>query len=456
MGDAPLEAGLSGEMQALYQRILRLQSMGHTAAAAAAPYMGLALAALDGDDSPWSDELRRNTGERLKAARDRLGLSQVAVAQKSGLSERTIKNLEAGMGQPSQETLSRLLWLLALPEGRPAASAELRPNSWLAPQYDCAKLNEELSSAVNGTGGTIEQTLLYVDPKSALAWLEISRSSRLVEQFWDRCPVAQIAEHIASALLAEGAASAEVIALGCGDGRNEIRLTDRLREGAARLPLRLCLLDISHLLLTEANNEAQRMLGGREVEVVTLHANFHRLARYPELNGASGPRPRRIWTLFGYTLSNLEAEPPFFDTLEACAQTGDWLLLDFQLTHAPAEQPELVRARDPGLRPDAPVADHLRWLTSPFVKLCRDYAGMEVVRLLDTAVPVPGSYAINWRAEVRLRTGQTRVFGLARSRRYDAGRLTEWLVGRGWGRPTVLTYGAGEQPRQAVLLLQRT
>ena len=129
MGDAPLEAGLSGEMQALYQRILRLQSMGHTAAAAAAPYMGLALAALDGDDSPWSDELRRNTGERLKAARDRLGLSQVAVAQKSGLSERTkevepvIRQLFVGRGSRDldQDGLERKLYVI-----RKTASAAIQ------------------------------------------------------------------------------------------------------------------------------------------------------------------------------------------------------------------------------------------------------------------------------------------------------------------------------------------
>lgn len=448
------QQGLTTDLRDLLQRIQRAQAMGSTPAAAAVPYLGLALAALEGeDDVPLSVEARQGLGARIRQGRERLGLSQAAAAERSGLSERTVKNVESGVGSPSPETLRRLHWLVQIPDSRPPAPTELRANSWLAPRYDCAGLNEELQTAVNGTGGSIEQTLLYVDPHSALAWLEISRSAHLVEQFWDRCPIGSIAQHIGP-LLTDGATAAEVIALGCGDGRNEIRLTSRLRDLAPRLPLRLCLLDISHLLLTEANSEAQRVLSPRGVDVMTLHANFLRLARYPELTGAGAARPRRVWTLFGYTLSNLEDEPQFFDTLAACAQPGDVLILDFQLTHAPADQPDLVQRRDPGLRPDAPVDEHVRWLTSAFRKHTKDLQSIDVSRHLDTAVSVPASYAINWQAKVRIGS-HVRLFQLARSRRYDADRLAAWLTSRGWGGASVTAYGAGEQPRQAVLVLQR-
>lgn len=451
MGDAPSDAGLSDDLRRLYQKILRLQSMGHAPASAAAPYLGLALAAFDGDE-PLVEASRHNLADRLRTARERLGMSQAAVAEKSGLSERTVKNVEAGSSVASDDTLRRLGWILNQPSSRPPVATEIKANSWLAPKYDCAELNDELRAAVNSTGGTIEQTLLYVDPTSALVWMEMSRSASLLEAFWDRCPVGELAERIAETLH-DGKHGAELIALGCGDGRNEIRLAASLRDRLPRTPLRVCLLDISHVLLTAANAAAQKTLTPLGVETITLHANFHRLARYSELTQADTSRTRRIWTLFGYTLSNLDDEPPFFATLDACAKAGDLLLLDLQTVWAPADQPDLVRARDPGLRRDAGQT-HERWLTSAFHTHCRDLLDVQVSRQLETATAVPGSYAINWQAQVRTRSSaQPRLFNLARSRRYDPEKLAQWLAGRGWGNPRTLTYGAGEQPRQAVLLL---
>lgn len=50
----------------------------------------------------------------VKARRKELGISQVDLAEMSGLSLATIKNIERGEGNPSYETISRILDVLGM------------------------------------------------------------------------------------------------------------------------------------------------------------------------------------------------------------------------------------------------------------------------------------------------------------------------------------------------------
>ena len=50
----------------------------------------------------------------VKERRKELGISQVDLAEMSGLSLATIKNIERGEGNPSYETISRILEVLGL------------------------------------------------------------------------------------------------------------------------------------------------------------------------------------------------------------------------------------------------------------------------------------------------------------------------------------------------------
>ena len=50
----------------------------------------------------------------VKERRKELGISQVDLAEMSGLSLATIKNIERGEGNPSYETISRLLEVLGM------------------------------------------------------------------------------------------------------------------------------------------------------------------------------------------------------------------------------------------------------------------------------------------------------------------------------------------------------
>jgi hypothetical protein len=58
-----------------------------------------------------------------------------------------------------------------------AVSSDLQdfsPNCWLTPEYDALKLHSELTMLLNGRGGHLEQTYLYLDPSSAAAWCSIA------------------------------------------------------------------------------------------------------------------------------------------------------------------------------------------------------------------------------------------------------------------------------------------
>jgi transcriptional regulator with XRE-family HTH domain len=91
----------------------------------------------------------------LRAARERAGLSQAALAERSGTSQATISAYESGRKQPSIDTLSRLLAAtgqrLAVEPGRevdPPRRRHLRNARILA---DVLRLAEALPARREGT-----------------------------------------------------------------------------------------------------------------------------------------------------------------------------------------------------------------------------------------------------------------------------------------------------------------
>ncbi len=52
--------------------------------------------------------LNREAYQRLKTERERLGLTQAAVAEKIGISQSLIAEIESGAKQPSAEVLTKL------------------------------------------------------------------------------------------------------------------------------------------------------------------------------------------------------------------------------------------------------------------------------------------------------------------------------------------------------------
>lgn len=444
---------LVDDLLSLLDRAGRQSRLGQAEATKMMPWLRLALdAALE---LPPDSSAKRPLGTALAQSRRQLGMTQAQLAERAGVSERTVKNVESGTGSPSSDTLARLAFVAQLvgENERKDNDSDLRANSWLAPSYDPGHLVEELLSTVNSQGGTVEQSLLYVDAPSAINWLQVSRTSRMVS-FWDACPLRELAADATSAL-GGGVRALEIVALGCGDARNEVRFTLAMRDCLPDSDLRLRLLDISHILLAAAQSEAQLCLSGARVDVKTLHANFHRLTRYPELAQSTSSRPPRIWTLLGYTVSNLDDEAEFFQNLAVCSRTGDLALLDIQLACAPADDPEAIQRLDPGLRQDYKTEDYFQWMTGPFRRHMKGFERSDASRVLGIS-SVPGSYTINWQAEISLRSGEVRNFVMGKFKRFDPEQLAAWLLKRGWQHVITRRYGISGTFTSAAMLLRRT
>lgn len=213
-------------------------------------------------------------GALLLRQRTASKVSRNVLASRAGLSRNTILNLEAGKHNPTHSTVMRLL---AVPElalrhddipWRQATEDSLgaAPNCWIAPGYDPIKMFVDLITLLNGQGGSIEQTYAYLDPKSALNWYTLSNHSAYATQYRENMPLGAIAEQIHQSA---GSSAIDFIALGAGDGKQEVRLLEHLlgireaRPGRGRVDISLYLLDISQPLLSEAYRHASATLAGR-------------------------------------------------------------------------------------------------------------------------------------------------------------------------------------------------
>lgn len=204
----------------------------------------------------------RGFAKVLRARRKAADLSQKELSVRVGLCRGTIRNLEAGRHAPSRETVLRLL---AFPElglrvkdvaasARPASGWHL--NSWIGPSYDPVAMSSDMVRILNSSGGALEQTHLYLDPQSADDWLALSNSEKYAATWRNASPLDQIAARI---VRSAGSAGIDVVALGVGDGKTEVRLVrnivDLLPSGTGRIWLNL--LDISNALVSEAHRHAR-------------------------------------------------------------------------------------------------------------------------------------------------------------------------------------------------------
>lgn len=424
---APMDAaeGIKAQLGALLEDVRIAKQAGH----AWLPNVEVLLQQALGVMSVGPGEF----GKVLQSARSAAGFSQVRLAKLAGVSERTLKNIEQGKVVPRADTLARLYSVPALRLNEIlSVNAEQpeqgsRPNSWFSPRYQPARLLRDLVDLVNGPGGVLEQTALYLDGRSAMDYLDLCQSAPLYQSFRRSTPNQRVASICARHLA--GAKAVVINALGSGDGTAE---TGFVRELAATTTARikLQLLDISHILLAVAHHNASEALGPSGVEVLSLHANFHDLSRYQILHGEPGGDPR-VYLLLGATIANLENEVRFFGELSSVAAPGDLLLVDCQTVRAPASQPDEVRKAEPTLT-HGPAPTHLEWLTGPIRRHCRDAREVNLSMDLTTMCSVPGSYELECAATVRSASGAQRRFMVWRGKRYDPAELSRCLSSLGW------------------------
>jgi len=411
-------------------------------------------------DASRSNKFKQLLYERRTMA----GLSQARLAELAGLAESAIANIESGRALPTQLAL---LHLLSVPELKlevsdlPWEVAESDPNfalnCWLAPGFDPVKMIKELSMQVNSFGGHIEQGFLYMDPMSAADWCAIADLKD-----YDEMQASMQLDRAASVILEQcGKMGLDVVALGPGSARNEVRLVEQILAQGGHGDVRLYLLDISQPLLSVAYRHAAETLADRGGVVFAIQGNFHHLPRYGQLlYSPQRAHRRRLVTMLGHTFSNLENELRFVRNSLVGFGAGDLLLLDIRLAYAstdrPADEiiekdPGLLKARGRGVSP----ALRQRWdefLTGPIRRYAHVQTEIDMLRVLDLSCPIPGSYAVDARARVRLPSGEEREFSVYYSRRYDSTKLQAALSREGWETVANWAYGGEVNPCMLFLL----
>ncbi len=395
-------------------------------------------------------------GQLLRRRRDQAELSLEKLAKRAGLSKNTIHNLEHGSHNPTAETLRRIFKVeelgLSPTDLQAAPLPDWTPNSWVSADYNPVQMIDELQRLINGPGGSIEQTFLYLDGQSAADWLSICSTESFSDSFRKTRPLQEVAAQISRLTRSY---PLDVNALGPGDGKSEIALVSHLMDGRPEPGMRLHLLDISHPLLVASLTLAAQTFAGRPLHMLALHADFHKLnVSEPLQAGAYATSRRRVYTLLGYTLPNLENEVRFFESLAACAAPGDVCVIDIQTPYAASDDPAEIRAKDPAFQV-APPPNYLKFGTGPLWRYGRGIRDIRCHFELGTECLIPGSYEINLIAKVEMVSGQEKRFVLGRFKRYDPKRLGESLRGRGWIPEWSQMYGGATGKAAAVMVLRK-
>ena len=403
----------------------------------------------------------RPFGEALRQHRDESGFTQEQLAEHAGLSASLVRKLEQGSKLPTRDTLLRLC---SVPELKlipqeistlPAIrerSYRLAPNWYVPPGFDSMKMLSEFTSQINGGGGAIEQTHVYLDHKSALDWIQLCNMPKY--QAWRDCfPHEDTAACIRSVVEQAGL---DLIALGPGDGKTEVQLVRSILSDGERANIRLYLLDASQPLLGRAFRHAMDSFDDLPgMFVCAIQGNFHHLPRYMQLHYTPArSHRRRIYMMLGCTLGNLEHEPHFFQHAMSGAAPGDLLMFDVEYAFTESTNPSEIRAKDPAFA--APVSEDVqRWLSGPIQRYCRDAHNVTMSLVLDVNRPLAGSYGIQFVAKVQLLGGQTKEFTMWQVRRYQPQSLVDCLRGLGWQHIGLMPFRGSKTRPRGVFLFQK-
>jgi len=427
-------------------------------------FLQKALTSISDEDEVWPDPSVNidwtEFGRILKLRRQQARLGQKEVAELVDVSESMVRFIEAGQKRPSRKLLLRLL---ALPQlnlhlddllgesGQPGVI----PTLWMSPQYDPRQLITALVERLNGSGCSLEQTTAYLDATSAVDWLATCNTPNYLALFSNTEAMEAVAQRVAERC---GAGGVDVIALGSGDARREVRLVECLLAHTARRnikDIRVFLLDISHMLLTEGHKYATAKIGSSVKHLFALHGDFHELAQYP-LFGQGDLRSRcRVFTLFGGTMANLDNEVRFFRDTMSAAGPGDFFVTDYANTYAPADDPERIRELDPPLRTGVLPA-HKTWLSGSILRHTKGVRAVDISIELNTDCTVRGSYELVFVATVTMEKGiPSRRFVVWRVRRYNPNLLEECLSRTGWSPELRIPYGGNERSNLTLALLRK-
>ncbi len=407
------------------------------------------------NDGALDPSRAKEFGEAVSRARKEAGLSPMQLAKLAGIAERTVRNVEAGSNIPTHSTILGLLSVRELGltldqvpwKTGPEVNLGSAPNCWIAPGYDPLKMFTELFEIVNGRGGSLEQTYAYLDHKSAVNWYQLANRGQYAAVFRERMPLGKMAEKVVETI---GHVGMDIICLGSGDGKQEVRLVEHLltqheqQRLRAQPDLRLYLLDISQPLLLAGYQHAADMVGQRGVYVCAIQGNFHHWPQYTQLHFSDerGHR-RRIVCMLGNTLGNLDNEARFFQHTLIGFGPQDLLLVDVQIAQGSTERPNDIPKQDRllinGLQPE-----HQEWLSGPLLRYCQNARSVDFHLSLDFRGVIPGSYSIDVMADVTLEDRRKKRFSVFRFKRYDPKKLAAVIESMGWELLAELPFGPDE------------
>jgi transcriptional regulator with XRE-family HTH domain len=369
-----------------------------------------------------------------------LGLTVAEVARRAGVTAEGVRSIEKGRVMPGLETVERIAGALNIdPRWLSFGLGQPTRTILLTPGYEPFRLWHELQSVLTQTNGYIADSLKYLDHAGADQWCELLKLSRFATESLPM-PMADLVATLGEEL--EGLPF-DLLGIGAGTALHELTLTARLlgrrRHGH---DARAFLLDVSHPLLTFALNSADQILPKQYVvPVIGLLGDFDELASYCHLFHPDGPPRRRVLTMFGYTFSNLDNEIRFVRRNLSWVEKGDLLVLDLPAAVAQADR------TDPALTNQRPVvySELLhKFLTGPIRRHLSSVSDIKLSVLRDSnSSVVPGSYAIEHVAMVKMHGGETRRYSVGYSRRYETSGLCSAMEKEGWRSVGSFPYGPG-------------
>lgn len=404
----------------------------------------------------------RRFGEVLRQHRDEAGMTQEQLADYSGLSLSYIRKLEQGSKPPARNAVLALCSVAdlklvpsevtTLPAMR-ESSHRHAPNWYVSPGFDSVQMMSDLAQQLNGGGGSIEQSFVYLDPKSALDWIQLCNAPGYASMYRESFPHSQAAK-----LLHEltGSAGLDLIALGPGDGKTEARLVEHILEESERPSVRFYLFDVSQPLLSRAFKHAADTFGDEpRIFVCGIQGNFHHLPRYMQLHYTPArSHRRRVYMLLGNTIGNIDHEPQFFHSAFAGAAPGDILIFDADYAFTTSGDVADIQRQDPALQKPIPDS-HQRWLAGPIERYCRDAQSIAFSWRVDTDRPLPGSYGLQFMAKVSLPGMLHRTFCMWQVRRYAADGLIRCLQRLDWEHVGQLPFSGSKARPRALLMFQK-
>jgi transcriptional regulator with XRE-family HTH domain len=379
--------------------------------------------------------------ERLTAVRLNLGLTRAEVSRRSGVTPDTLRQLEQGRTLPGVDTAERIAVALDLDprwfvygRGRETVARTMIATAG----YDPIQMCSELSAALSVHNGVLHHSYKYLDPAGAVQWTQLLTDqgfSAVIEAV----PLASLVEKLALALNGQ---PYDFWALGAGTAQTELSLMARLLAKKQR-EAQVFLVDVSQPLLTAALLNVERILPKKyPVPVTGFLGDFNHFASIGLLPGVGR---RRILTMFGYTLSNLDNEVRFLRRSLSWVEKDDILVLDVPM--AVGQTDEAIQKKDPALshRRAGQWSDLLdQFLTGPIRRHLPEVKSISVTAQLDRrSSVVPGSYAVEHVAVVKLADAQVRRYSIGYSKRYELEGFTQLMKQEGWSTLFTMEYGPG-------------